>query len=238
MNSAMFLSILGRRWYIVAIGLLLAAAAFAGMQRGGGAYAAETTVVFVAPGDQGIGDVNDGIVPSLVGFAAVIERKMHDGRESDRLGENASLYGAGVDRGTQVLLVNSGSQWSTSFAKPVLSIKVVGPSGQWVRSHLEGTINRIRTLAAREQGTAGVAPAAEISTERVPDVAEVHYIGTTRGTQLRALAALLLVGFGLSGAVAVVLDRALARRTVPSTAGFSSHRIIRPIIRRKKGTSP
>ena len=125
MNTATLLGILGRRWYIVAIGLLLAVAAFAGMQRSGGAFAAETTVVFVAPGNQGIGEVSD--VSSLVGFAAVIERKIHDGRESDRLGENASLYGAGIDQGTQVLLVNAGSQWTTSFAKPTLAIKVVGP---------------------------------------------------------------------------------------------------------------
>jgi hypothetical protein len=238
MNSAMFLRILARRWYIVAIGVLLAAVAFVGMQRGGGAFAVETNVVFVAPGNQGIGDVNDGNQPSLVGFAAVIERKIHDGRESDRVGENASLYGAGVDRGIQVLLVNSGSQWTTSFAKPVLSIRVVGPTREWVLSHLEGTITEIRTLAAREQGTVGVASTAEISTERVPEVAEAHYIGSTRGTQLRALAALLLVGFGLSSATAVALDRSLAGRTVRGFAAAASHRVIRPIVRRRKGTSP
>ncbi len=212
MTAAALLRILGRRWYVLAVGLAIVALCFTTMQRAGGAYSTQATVIFVAPGDRGVGETSDGYLNSLVDFAAVVEREYHDGRPADRLAEAASLFGAGVSDGEQVLLVNSGSQWENSFAKPAISIKVVGPTAREVRGRLDRIIRRIGALAAARQAESGVDSTNAIGTERVPEQTVVQYVGSTRGTQARALLALTVVGLGASSAAAVLLDRALARR--------------------------
>jgi hypothetical protein len=216
-TSATLLRVIARRWWVILLGLCLTAGTYVGLQQSGGAYSTNATVIFVAPGDLGVGEVSDGYLGSLVGFAGVIERQFNDGQVSDRLAENASLYGAGVNQGYRVLLVNSGSQWEASFAKPALSISVVGPSEDWVMSTLDTVTARIASLAAAEQSKAGVDPENTISTERVPVAAVVKHLDSTRGTKARAMMALTVVGIGLSVAAAVALDRGLARARARST---------------------
>jgi hypothetical protein len=217
MTSATVLRLMARRWWVILIGLCLTAGTFVGLQHNDGAYSTDATVIFVAPGDRGVGEVSDGYLGSLVNFSAVIEREFHDGRQSDRLAENASLYGAGVTQGYRVLLVNSGSQWENSFAKPALSISIVGPSEAWVTSTLDTVTARIASLAAAQQARAGVDSQHTITTERVPAAAVVRHLGSSRGTQARAMVALTAVGLGLSIAAAVGFDRGLARARARST---------------------
>ncbi|MDQ1550153.1 MAG: hypothetical protein QOD27_1811 [Microbacteriaceae bacterium] len=241
MTSATLLSLMARRWWVILIGLLLTAGAYAALQQNEGAFSTDATVIFVAPGDRGVGEVSDGYLGSLVDFAAVIERDFHDGRQSDRLAENASLYGAGVTQGYRVLLVNSGSQWENSFAKPALAINIVGPSEDWVVSTLDTVTARIASLAAARQAQLGVDSAHTITTERVPDAAVVSHVGSSRGTKARAMVALTVVGLGLSVAAAVGLDRAIARssrrsrRTRTNTRPAPSRP---PMIRQKEGSTP
>jgi hypothetical protein len=241
MTSATLLRLMARRWWVILIGLSLTAGAFVGLHHDGGAYATDATVIFVAPGDRGVGEVSDGYLGSLVDFAAVIEREFHDGRQSDRLAENASLYGAGVTQGYRVLLVNSGSQWETSFAKPALAISVVGPSARWVVSTLHAVTTRIVTLAAAQQSNAGADAEHTITTETVPAVAPVRYLASSRGTQARAMIALTVVGLGLSVATAVATDRGLARARLRRARSFARTRILapsRPSMTRQKGSTP
>jgi hypothetical protein len=233
---------MARRWWVILLGLCLTAGTFAGLQQSGGAYSTNATVIFVAPGDLGVGEVSDDNLGSLVDFAAVIERQFHDGQRSDRLAEHASLFGAGVTQGYRVLLVSSGSQWVTSFAKPALSISVVGPSEEWVVSTLNTVTARIASLAAAQQSKLGVDPANTISTERVPAAAVVKHLGSSRGTQIRAMAALTVVGLGLSIAAAAAVDRGLARAGARSARRTRSRTITsrhasapnRPSMTRKK----
>lgn len=213
MTMASLLRILGRRWYVLLVGLAIAAMAFLALSRPGGAYSTQVSVVFVSPGDKVVGRVNDGNLESLVDFAAVVERKVHDGRLSDRMAENAPLYGAGVDKGYQVLLVNSGTQWENSFGTPVLTVKVVGPSPEWVEDTLNAVTGRINRIARDTQLASGATAKNMISSERVPSTPSVSYIGSTRATQVRALVALMAVGVVVSSGLAVVLDRTLIRRS-------------------------
>jgi hypothetical protein len=219
MTSGALLRILARRWYMLLVGILVIAGAFVTMQRAGGAYTTQVSVIFVAPGNKGVGELKPGDLETLVDFAAVVEREYHHGTPTERLAENASLFGSGVDQGSQVLLPNSGTQWATSFARPALTVRVVGPSAGWVGARLQSILTRIDTIAAERQAAAGVAPKSLITTERTPLAARIDHIDSTLGTQLRALVALTIVGLGLSASAAVALDRALARlRREPSTA--------------------
>jgi hypothetical protein len=245
MTSATLLRLMARRWWVILIGLSLTAGTFVGLQRDGGAYATDATVIFIAPGDRGVGEVSDGYLGSLVDFAAVIEREFHGGKQSDRLAENASLFGAGVNQGYRVLLVNSGSQWETSFAKPALAINIVGPSEDWVVSTLDTVTARIATLAAERQSTTGVDSTHTITTERVPTAAVVRHLGTSRGTLARAMVAFAAVGLGLSVAAAVAIDRGMARARIRRTRRLRSiarTRILAPsrplMTRQKEGSTP
>jgi hypothetical protein len=247
MTSATLLRLMARRWWVILLGLCLTAGTFVGLQQSGGAYSTNATVIFVAPGDLGVGEVSDGYLGSLVGFAGVIERQVHDGQRSDRLAEDASLYGAGVNQGYRVLLVNSGSQWETSFAKPALQISVVGPSEDWVMSTLDAVTARIASLAAAQQSKVGVDSENMISTERVPVAAVVKHLDSSRGTKARAMVALTIVGLGLSIAAAVAVDRGMARarsrsarrgRNHPITSSRTSAPNRPPMTRQKEGSTP
>lgn len=219
MTSGALLRILARRWYVLLVGILVIAGAFVTMQRAGGAYTTQVSVIFVAPGNKGVGEIKAADLETLVDFAAVVEREYHDGKPTERLAENASLFGSGVAQGSQVLLPNSGTQWASSFARPALSVKVVGPSVGWVNARLQGILTRIDTIATERQTAAGVAQENLITTERTPIAARIDHVDSTLGTQARALVALTIVGLGLSASAAVALDRALARqRREPHTA--------------------
>ncbi|MDQ1577847.1 MAG: hypothetical protein QOE21_534, partial [Microbacteriaceae bacterium] len=60
MTSATLLSLMARRWWVILIGLLLTAGAYAALQQNDGAFSTDATVIFVAPGDRGVGEVSDG----------------------------------------------------------------------------------------------------------------------------------------------------------------------------------
>ena len=210
-------SILRRRWYIMVIGVGLAIVAFITMNRAGGVYTTEASVIFSPPGAAGVAPVSDGYQETLVAFTAAVEREYDNGREADRLAENATLYGAGVARGSQVLLPNSGGQWQTSFATPALDVKIVGPSPAWVQDELNRIVDRISSIARRQQAEQGVAAKNYITTALNPEQPDVSYVGSLKSTQARALAALLVLGLGLSAFAATLVDSVVARRRTRRT---------------------
>lgn len=215
MTTRSLLSILGRRWYVLLLGVLASFGAFVAMEHAGGAYTAQTRVSFVAPGIPDVGQTDDGQLDTLVSFAAAIERDYHGG-PADRLSANVTLYGAGVTEGEQVLLPNSGGQWQMSFGTPALDISVVGPSPEWVRAELDRTVARVKELTERQQ--AGVTPADRITTLVTPAEAPIGYAGSTKGMQARAAVVLLALGVGLSAGAAALLDGLVSRRRARRTA--------------------
>lgn len=214
MNTGALLRILARRWYVLIAAVIIAGFAFVFMARTGGAYVSEAQVVFIAPGTDAVGAFDEGYRDTLVNFAAAIEREFHNGEQSNRLAEHAPLFGAGVTQGYQVVLPNSGGQWENSFATPGLSVSVAGPSAEWVSATMSSLLERIDTLADERQVASGVAPENMIVTDHVPTELVISYIGSSRGTQARALLALAAVGLGVGAAAAVSIDRrALSRRS-------------------------
>lgn len=211
MTALLLLRILARRWYVVLAVAALTGFAFVSLGRSGGAYTAETKVVFVAPGDDAVGAFDARNQATLVDFAAVVEREFHRGQPADRLAENASLFGAGIQQGYQVLVPNSGGQWQYSFSEPALSVKVVGPSSEWVSTTLDRLLARIDSLSADLQRQGSIGADNLIQSERVPAEPAVSYVGSSRSTQARALLALALVGSGVAAALAVGVDRLSSR---------------------------
>ena len=203
---------IGRRWWVVVIGLLLSVVFYGLMLRSDGVYTAKTDVHFTAPGDSSFGSSNDRLRGSVVGFVAVVERVANDGRPADRLASTtATQAGAGVTRGTTVQLPNTGGQWQNSFGEPVLEIEVVGPDEGAVTTQLARTIRRVERIAEARQD--GVPSGEMITTSSAPaELVPVTHLTRTPSTSLRALLALVTGGFAVSAALAVALDRALLAR--------------------------
>jgi hypothetical protein len=210
MTTRSLLAIVGRRWYIVLVGLVAAGAAFL-LLRSPGAYTAEARVAFVSPGISDVGQTDDGQLETLTAFAAAVEREYHDGKPSDRLAENATLYGAGVSQGVQALLPNTGGQWQMSFATAAIDLSVVGPSPTWVLDQRDAAVRRIQQITLHQQQASGVAPKNRITTLVIPG-SQVGHVGPSKSTEVRGAAVLLLLGAGLSTAAAAVLDGVVSRR--------------------------
>ncbi|HYI34256.1 MAG TPA: hypothetical protein VEX88_12415 [Glaciibacter sp.] len=212
MTTLQLMRMLARRWYVVVAIVLLAGAGYVSLSRESTVYTAQTDIVFIASGTDPVGGFDEQYRDSLVHFAAAIEREYHAGRTPIRLAADAPLFGAGVERGEQVLLPNTGSQWLVSFDSPRLSVDVVGPDPQWVRARLTRVLERIETLARQRQEQSGVAEAFFIRTERAPQESVVKYVGSSRSASARALLSLLAVSIGLAAAATVAVDRLTMRR--------------------------
>ncbi|TFD57448.1 hypothetical protein E3T43_08095 [Cryobacterium sp. Hh7] len=206
MTTRSLMQILARRWYVVIVVLMLTGLVYFTLARPG-SYSSQVQVVFVAPGDVALAPFNDQRRETLVSFAAAIESEMNNGRPTDRLAELAPLFGAGVDQGYQVLLPNRGGQWQYSFPDPVLTVRAVGPSPEWVITTVDGLVTRIDALVTDRQQNSGVAVVDFIHTEQVPNDTAVDYFGSSTSARTRALVSLLLVGLALSSFLAVMFDR-------------------------------
>jgi hypothetical protein len=204
---------LARRWYVVVAVFVLTGLAYTSIATTGGAYAAQADVVFVAPGTDSVGGFDERYRDSLVHFAEAVEREYHGGRTPIRLGDEAPLFGTGIDQGEQVLLPNTGSQWQVSYDSPRLSVDVVGPDPQWVRQRLGAVLDRVEALASERQQRSGVADSFLIRTDRAPREPVVEYVGSSRGAQVRALIALVAVSAGFAATLVVLIDRVVERRT-------------------------
>ena len=222
MTTGVLLRIIARRWYVLVIALVVAGCAFVLMNRAGGAYVAQTNVMFIAPGTDAIGTFDDGYRDTLVNFAAAIERDFHDGKQTDRLAEHASLFGAGVSEGYQVVLPNSGGQWENSFATPALAVNVTGRSAAAVSSTMSRLLERIDSLARDRQLESNVAPENMILTDRLPAEAVISYVGSSRSTQARALVMLVAVSLCIASALAAWIDHRAGRRRLPAQITSSS----------------
>lgn len=213
MTTLLLVRMLARRWYVALAVFVLAGMAYTSIAATGGAYAARTDVVFVAPGTDSVGGFDERYRDSLVHFAEAVEREYHGGRTPNRLADEAPLFGTGIDQGEQVVLPNTGSQWQVSFNSPRLVVDVVGPNPEWVRDRLVGLLDRVEALALERQQRSGVADSFLIRTDRAPREPVVHYVGSSRGAQVRALIALLAVSAGLAAALTVFVERVADRRT-------------------------
>lgn len=211
MTTRSLLAIAGRRWYVIVVGIALALFAFVLLQQEG-AYTTQARVAFIGPGTYRVGQTDDGKLETLTAFAAAVEREYHHGRQSDRTAENATLYGAGLNEGVQVLLPNTGGQWQMTFANAAIDVSVVGPSPEWVSEHRDAAVARVQAIAQRLQKQSGVAPAELITTTVIPDAPQVGRIWSTKSMEARALLVLVLIGGSLSLGAAALVDGAVSRR--------------------------
>jgi hypothetical protein len=199
-----------RRWWVLLLGMLITVTGCYAVQRTPGVYWAYTRVIFlppVAPGQE------NPIAPdssSLIPLAGIIQDEIYKG--SPPLGSNGqdvTLVDQGVYDGWSVRLPNSGGQWATNYAEPVLIVQASGPSAQVVQTRMYDLFDEITRLVADHEDADGVSTTSRVDFTLSPAAVAVQY---SNGHRSRALAIIVLVGVGLSLAACIVADRVLPTR--------------------------
>lgn len=204
------LGALWRSWPLVVTGLMTTGLAVLGLVAPAPLYRTTTEVQFSAPpGAPQLGDPSRDLVP----FASLVERVHSDGaRVSPLSSTTAPLNGTGVREGVSVRLPNSGTQWGADYAVPNLTVEVVAESeARLLDLHAEA-VKSILATARELQSELGVPEAQMAVAVEEPEQPEVSYVGSRRGGQARAVAAMLIVGTGLTAFAAVTVDRYRHRR--------------------------
>lgn len=207
MTTVQLLKVLRRRWYVLIVGLLCSTTALLMFSQSERVYFAQTDVVFEAPGVPTLAGVNSEFSESLNFFAGIVERTVNNGSESVRLSSpTATLYGIGVHRGKSVVLADRGGQWVHVFDRPILSIQVVDSSPERVAAVMAATVSDVAATAESIQSASGAPSATRITVTTTPEQPEIASFGQTLTGRAKGLASMGAVGFGLSAAVACLVD--------------------------------
>jgi hypothetical protein len=201
-----------RRWYIVAALLVLATIGGYLLQREGGLYTTETVVSFLLPDKTSLSP-NSGLDDaSVIAFAGVVAREVHnDSGPATYSSDDAPLYGAGIRQGVLVTLPNAGNQWSTSYLRAELVLKIVGPSEQWVAQQQSALLTRVVQVSDAQQSSV-TSEGARIKVSPMPLTKQIFHIAPSRSATVAAFLALVSAALVVGGWAAVVVDSAVRRR--------------------------
>lgn len=209
MTTFDLLATLTRRWYVVLFGVGLTIGAMMLVAARPGVHWTQVDVVFLAPESTQQPSVVKLTPASLIAAAGLVERTIDRGAQpSETTSSTVSLATEGIRQGVRITLPDSGGQWAHNFNRPALSVQVAGPTEHWVRQRLAATIATINRTLRVIQGADGIAPKNQIRTSSAPSSATVSY---SRGDPKRSMAAILLLGVGLSLLAAAGVDRVAAR---------------------------
>ncbi|CAN5117892.1 hypothetical protein BH09ACT2_BH09ACT2_09200 [soil metagenome] len=216
MSLNSILRALGRRWYVLAVFVLLTLVGASAAVKANPVYWARVDIVLLAPPSGDNPNSLRTTTESLVDFAGIIEREINGNHVAPRFSaSSATLYGAGVRDGYKVALQNDGGQWSNSFRQPVLDVEAVASSPEGVKSKLIDVVSRIDSLVESRQAAAAVPPTELITTLSSPSPASIVRIG---GSRLRAVGAVGLLGAVSGIALTLFLDRTLVSRKARRSA--------------------
>ncbi|MFJ4169516.1 hypothetical protein ACIPY3_08410 [Paenarthrobacter sp. NPDC089714] len=212
MTAATFLGILLRRWYVVAIGLVLGLAALGAIRSSEPVFWTEADVTFLAPEREPAYWISGGSAMTLVEFADMVKRRVNqDSAAVDLVLTSGTLYGAGVQQGYSVTLPNNGGQWNKTFSQPVLKVQVVDSSAEKVNQVLANVLDRINDATVALQSEAKV-KGDLISTQTTPSKSEVVFGGGTPVTRLKGAVVLEALCLAVTSVATIYIDRIMVRR--------------------------
>ena len=199
-----------RQWWVLLLGIVLTAAACYVVQKTSGVYWASTKVIFLPPLAPGRANPIAPDSSSVIPLAGIIQDEIYDG--SPPLGSNGqdvTLVDQGIYDGWSVRLPNSGGQWATNYAEPLLIVQASGPSAHAVQTRMYDLIDRITRLVAAREDAAHVPVASRVDFTLSPSTVAVQY---SNGHRSRAVAIIVLLGVGLSLAACMFADRVAGTR--------------------------
>lgn len=208
---------LGRRWYVVAAVLVLAALAGVLMLRDGGVYSTKTVVSFTLPAASTLEPDNGTNDTSVIAFAGAVATDINKGEPTPSYSSgDAPFYGAGVRQGVLVSLRDDGSQWAPSYGSAIIDIQIVGRTQDWVAQQQSDILAQIDALVDAQLGAQAAADE-RITAHVEPLTTRIDHITSSRSTQIAAFGALATAALLAGGWGAVTVDR-WARRPRRQTA--------------------
>jgi hypothetical protein len=179
------------RWYLLALGLLLTAAAVVLVPPAQGVYWVRAGLVLLPPNHESSNPLRVES-ESLIYFAAAVEREFNEnGSRARAATSDATLYGEGVRQGYTVVLNSIGSQWSPGYDRPHISIQVVDSTPERARAVFNDIVTRLDTIVRNRQLDAQVEPRMMIRTTLAPSNPGIAYVA---GSERREQAAIFLLG--------------------------------------------
>jgi len=216
MTMAQLLSLLVRRWYVVAAGVACTWLVCTALMLTPRVYAAQMDVVFVVPGGVASSRTDDAFAEPLINFTSVVAVRVNAVRPSVKLSSpTAELYGLGVREGVSVTMADAGGQWERIFNAPVIRIQAVDSSPERVSSALKEVVADISSASTAIQDESGVAPGARIDMQTVPLRPEVFAYTRNRTSEAKATAAAWVLGLSLTVSAAALSDRWARTRRRP-----------------------
>lgn len=203
------LQILWRRWKLVVACLLVTMVTAAVVSAPITVYWSKTDVLFVYPGPRNSNSLvttSDSVIATAGLIAVQVNSTAHNPRLST---DDVSIVDAGIFTGSLIRLPNSGGQWAVNFNKPMLNVQVSGSDPEEVRSRAAAEVAQILGILKQRQAAAHVTPAELITARPSPALPVVE---ASRGSRIRALAGLLVLGLGLTFAVVLFFDQVSLRR--------------------------
>ena len=204
------LGVVGRRWPVLLLGLLLTLGVSYVTWRAPGVYWSSMKVYFLVPASI---EQPNQIAPNnnaAIQFAGVIQTEVNGG-VPPRLATSpdVTLVDQGIYDGWSVLLPDTGGQWADNFPEPTLVVQASGPTAEVVRNRMYGLLDEITRLVSAHEDEAHVVAASRVDFTMSPSVVAVQY---SNGHRSRAIAIILAVGVIVSLAACVVADRVAGTR--------------------------
>lgn len=184
-----------------------------------GVYWSRVDVQFLVPYSSVNPNVIKASSQSLVMTAGAVARVVDPSGGKERLADqNVTLASEGIRHGWAVTLPNSGSQFTTSFADPLVQVEVVGTTPDEVLGQMHVLLQRVQSTLAWLQGDGTVPKHNRISLLDSPSSPPLYFQANRRS---RAVLAVLALGTGLT-----IVARILVRRVAQSR--MRKHRPPRP----------
>jgi hypothetical protein len=196
--------------YVCVGGVLATLAAAAAAAHTKGAYYSREQVRFLAPTGEGNTNTLQLSPRSMVMVAGAVGQMIDDDQRPRAASQNVTITGMGIRNGWSVTLPNTGGQWANNYTSPYLDVQVAGPSATEVATTMRRVVARIRRALATLQRAQHVAPANLIRTQLSSLSSPPIYY--QRGSRMRAVLAVLALGFGVTTAGAGAARRFVARR--------------------------
>lgn len=210
MTSRELARLILRRWYLVLVGLAATIAILWPATHRPGVYWTQVEVVVLPPTFDRFPNRYEDPQYSLSALAGVIVTDFNGGHVPlQTASSEATLYGEGVREGTQVRMLNLGTQWNPLYDLPRIDVQVVGDDSVVVAQQANQITAKLADLLAQRQRDLNVDPALAASMTTLPSEPSVYYI---TGSRTRAMAAGGIVGLVLTISAVYALEKFLIRR--------------------------
>jgi hypothetical protein len=217
MTAREFLALARRRWYVVALGLMLTCVPLYAVQHAAPVYWAKTSLLVLAPAKlAGVNVLQDNAPAAVAGLAVMdVNREPLSLRAAS---PDATLYGLGDYSDVLIQVRNLGGQW-TPNAQPYIDIEATGPDPLTVERRVRGAVQQVRNAVARRQEQMRVGPQYRAPLEQTPPMISVVAIPPDRR---RGLGSTLLAGVAITALGLVLVERLLRGRAVRPVPGSQS----------------